>query len=88
MVRFLFKLETKDGAPAEPCPTGALATGSTWESGHFRWSVDATMTPTSRPCWSWRTWLDAAAPGAEACRHLPGRASAYDRAIAKKTSST
>ena len=62
---FLFKLETTDGAPAEP-PTLATAVPN-WRSGdeiplgrrgRCALVAFAMTTPINGQCWSLRTWLD------------------------------
>jgi hypothetical protein len=61
---FLLKLETEDGAPAEPptlstaALTGVQETRSRWVTGHCVLFAFATTTQINRRCWSLRTWPD------------------------------
>jgi hypothetical protein len=76
---FTFKLETADGAPADP-PTlltvarsGAPVTRSRSALARSAWSRFATATPIGTRCWSSRTCQTEAAPSAWTLRSPPGQ---------------
>jgi hypothetical protein len=59
-----FRLETKDGAPAEPsgaehgCSSLAPRRHDRWDTGRCAWWAREMTKPTNRPCWSLRTTPD------------------------------